>query len=164
MGKYTRTGRFRSRFELNISRQIVDAGAKWKYELFIFPYYSITRYKMLCENCGPVKGLLRREYLPDFFLSNGVVIEAKGRFTSADRNKLRAIVKQHPKLDLRIVFQYDAKLSKTSNTRYSEWAEKEGIPWAVKKIPEEWFLHSDQAFPANKKRWRALFPANPEIK
>ena len=36
-----------------------------------------------------------RTYTPDFVLQNGIIIETKGRFTSADRRKHIEIKKQH---------------------------------------------------------------------
>lgn len=76
--------------------------------------------------------------MPDFALTNGVLIECKGRLTAADRKKLLLVKKQHPRLDLRLLFQFDNKLSPRSKTRYSTWAEKNGFEWAVGSIPRGW--------------------------
>ena len=82
-----------------------------------------------------------RQYTPDFLLeSSGVVVECKGRLTVADRKKLVLVKKQYPRMDLRLLFQFDNKLSPRSPTRYSVWATKHGFPWAVGAIPEEWLL------------------------
>lgn len=43
-------------------------------------------------------------YTPDFILKNGIVIETKGHFVSADRQKHLLIKAQYPQLDLRFVF------------------------------------------------------------
>ena len=45
-----------------------------------------------------------RTYTPDFELDNGIIIETKGLFSSADRRKHIEIQRQHPKLDIRFVF------------------------------------------------------------
>ena len=45
-----------------------------------------------------------RTYTPDFVLDNGIIIETKGIFDSADRRKHREIQRQHPELDIRFVF------------------------------------------------------------
>ena len=45
-----------------------------------------------------------RKYTPDFVLSNGIIVETKGRFVSADRRKHQEIKKQFPDLDIRFVF------------------------------------------------------------
>ena len=158
--RYKRTGRFRSNFELLISKQLNDYGAKWKYELVKYPYYSPSRNTIVCENCGPCNGLLLRHYLPDFFLSNGVVIEGKGRLVASDRAKLEAIRRYHPDLDLRILFQYDRKYNARGD-RYTDWANKANIPSAVGTIPVDWLQHSDQEFP---RTWRrTLFPPPSEL-
>ena len=49
--------------------------------------------------------LAYRTYTPDFVLTNGIIIETKGMFTAADRRKHLAIKRQHPKLDIRFVFE-----------------------------------------------------------
>ena len=60
---------------------------------------------------------------PDFFLPNGVIIEAKGFFKPSDRRKMLAVKEAHPELDIRFVFMRDNTLSKSSKTTYSMWAE-----------------------------------------
>ena len=45
-----------------------------------------------------------RTYTPDFVLDNGIIIETKGIFDSADRRKHREVQRQHPELDIRFVF------------------------------------------------------------
>lgn len=80
-----------------------------------------------------------RTYTPDFILSNGIIVETKGRFVSTDRMKHRAIRKQYPHLDIRFVFSNpNAKLSKASNTTYAQWCKRYGFLYATKVIPEEW--------------------------
>jgi hypothetical protein len=80
-----------------------------------------------------------RTYLPDFVLTNGVILEVKGRLTSADRVKHLLIKAQHPELDIRFVFQVDNKISRVSTTRYSDWCDKHGFQYCFIDIPEEWF-------------------------
>lgn len=81
-----------------------------------------------------------RTYTPDFLLlSNGIIVETKGRFVAADRRKHIEIKKQHPELDIRFVFSNsNAKLSKASNTTYAQWCDKHGFLWGQKTIPMEW--------------------------
>ena len=79
-----------------------------------------------------------RKYIPDFMLSNGIIIEAKGRWTVHDRKKIILVIEQNPKLDLRMLFQRDQFLNKGSKTKYSVWCEKRGLKWAVGKVPDEW--------------------------
>ena len=79
-------------------------------------------------------------YTPDFFLTNGIVIETKGRFTALDRKKALAMVEQHGQIDYRLLFMRDNRLSRSSKTRYSQWAKKHSIPYAIGRVPAEWFL------------------------
>ncbi len=80
-----------------------------------------------------------RHYTPDFVLPNGIVVESKGIFDSADRAKHLLIKEQHPDLDIRFVFSNDkAKISKGSATTYAIWCGKYGYQYARKEIPKEW--------------------------
>jgi hypothetical protein len=79
------------------------------------------------------------KYTPDFNLSNGIVVETKGRFLTPDRQKHLLIKKQHPGIDIRFVFSNSrAKISKSSKTSYAMWCEKHGFMYADKTIPESW--------------------------
>ena len=79
-------------------------------------------------------------YTPDFILPNGILIEAKGLFETADRKKHLLIKKQYPHLDIRFVFQNPKNtLYKGSKTTYSDWCKKYGYQYATKLIPAEWF-------------------------
>lgn len=78
-------------------------------------------------------------YTPDFQLPNGLIIETKGLFDTADRQKMKLIKAQHPGLDIRFVFSNAfAKIAKKSPTTYAKWAETNGFPWAHKEIPKAW--------------------------
>lgn len=67
-------------------------------------------------------------YTPDFFLENGIIIESKGVFSTADRQKMIQVKKQHPNLDIRFVFSNSkTKLSTQKDTRFRAWAKKQGI-------------------------------------
>ena len=81
----------------------------------------------------------QHNYLPDFKLPNGIIVETKGRFVLADRKKHKLIKEQHPELDIRFVFSNSkAKISKGSKTTYAMWCEKLNIPYADKTIPQSW--------------------------
>ena len=83
--------------------------------------------------------LRNRTYTHDFVLGNGIIIETKGRFVSDDRRKHAAIKKQHPKLDIRFVFESSRrKLSKGAKTTYGQWCEKNKILFYDRIIPEDW--------------------------
>jgi len=86
-----------------------------------------------------------RSYTPDFILENGIIIETKGRFVSADRRKHKEIKKQYPDLDIRFVFSNSrAKLYKGAKSSYSDWCEKEGFLYSDKTIPEEWITEENK--------------------
>lgn len=78
-------------------------------------------------------------YTPDFVLPNRIIIETKGRFVTADRQKHLLIQAQHPHLDIRFVFSNpNARLSKLSSTTYANWCAKHGFLYAARSIPPEW--------------------------
>jgi hypothetical protein len=80
-----------------------------------------------------------RTYCPDYILPNGIIIETKGRFVTADRQKHKAIMTEHPDLDLRFVFSNpNARISKTSTTTYAKWCDDHGFLHAAKLIPLSW--------------------------
>lgn len=81
----------------------------------------------------------KRKYKPDFPLSNGIIIETKGRFTLEDRQKHLWIKEQYPQLDIRFIFSNSrAKISKGSRTSYAEWCNINGFKYSDKTIPKEW--------------------------
>ena len=83
--------------------------------------------------------LKTRTYTPDFILPNGIVIETKGRFVTADRQKHKAIMAEHPRLDIRFVFSNpNQRISKTSKTTYAKWCEDHGFTYAAKLVPRSW--------------------------
>ena len=116
---------YRSGFEHRVAQQLTAAKASFDYE----PKDEVIEYE--------VHEL--RKYLPDFRLNgSGVIVECKGRLTAADRKKLKLVKTQYPKKDIRLLFMYNNKLNPRSKTRYSDWADKHGFPWALKDIPEDW--------------------------
>ena len=114
---------YRSGLEDRISEQLKELSVQFKYEEFKIKYEVNES----------------RTYTPDFELPNGIIIESKGRFVSADRKKHLLVKKQHPHLDIRFVFSNSrAKISKGSKTSYGDWCDKHGFLYADKLIPEEW--------------------------
>lgn len=95
-----------------------------------------------------VQPLVYRKYTPDFILENGIIIETKGEFKTADRQKHKMIAECWPYLDLRFVFSNPhMTISKRSKTTYAMWCDRHGFKWAHKLIPEQWI-----AEPINKAR------------
>jgi hypothetical protein len=103
----------------------------------------------------------KAKYTPDFVFTkrNGqfMFVETKGRWTTADRTKMKHVLASNPGVDIRMVFQNpNQRLSKTSKTTYAEYALKLGIRHVAKKdIPAEWLgecLKSGES-PINTKRF-----------
>jgi predicted nuclease of restriction endonuclease-like RecB superfamily len=106
----------RNKFEQKIQKQLRKAHATFSYETVRVPY------------------ILARNYIPDFILSTPmgrVFLECKGYFRAEAKAKMAAVKKQHPEMDLRIIFY-------AKNEKNIKWGEKLGIPWAIGKIPKEW--------------------------
>ena len=82
-------------------------------------------------------------YTPDFYVTTRsgkvIIIETKGRFVTADRQKMLLVKEQHPDLDIRFVFSNpNTRISKKSQTTYAAWCEKHGFLYVAKVAPEEW--------------------------
>lgn len=115
---------FRSGLEEQEAQALGDRGVPFRYESFKVSY-RIER---------------NANYTPDFLLlSNAIIVETKGRFVSADRQKHLLIRKQHPDLDIRFVFSNpNARIAKKSKTTYGAWCDKNGFKYAGKTIPDSW--------------------------
>ena len=114
---------YRSGLEDDISEQLRKLDVPFKYEELKIKY-QVNEV---------------RTYTPDFELPNGIIIESKGRFVSADRKKHLKVKEQYPKLDIRFVFSNSrGKINKGSKTTYAMWCDKYGFKYADKEIPEKW--------------------------
>lgn len=99
-------------------------GVEVEYEGFTIPYVRPPR---------------KTRYTPDFLLPNGIVIETKGRFLAADRQKHLLLRAQYPDLDIRFVFSNpNVRLSRTSKITYGGWCEKHQFLFAANDVPDEW--------------------------
>jgi hypothetical protein len=122
---------YKSGLELSVSDQIQSTEYPLNYETETLNYIVPERLA---------------KYTPDFVFTkkNGTLmyIETKGRWTSADRLKMKHVLQSNPGIDIRLVFQSPTqKISKASKTTYEDYAKKLGILHVAKKtIPEEW-LH-----------------------
>lgn len=106
----------RNRFEKKISQQLKKRKVSFKYESEQIPY------------------VLARHYKPDFIVTTPtgkIYIECKGYLRPEHKSKLVAVKRQHPSIDLRIVFY-------ASKKEYIKWAEKHGFKYAIGLIPKEW--------------------------
>lgn len=115
---------YRSGLEEDVDGALKNAGIDGEYEQHKIEY---------------VQPATKHKYTPDFRLPNGIFVETKGRFVTADRKKHLLIKDQHPELDIRFLFQNaNNRLSKKSKTTYAQWCKKHGFLYAEKVIPVEW--------------------------
>ena len=115
---------YRSGLEERIAEQLDKLGIEYQYEEVKLKY---------------IKPASEHIYTPDFVLPNGIIVETKGRFLMADRQKHILVRKHNPTLDIRFVFSNsNARISKTSRTTYASWCEKNGFKYADKTIPQAW--------------------------
>jgi len=115
---------YRSGLEVRNAQRLDENGHDYDYEPFKLPFVQ------------PAKP---RTYLPDFVLPNGIIIDTKGRWETADRQKFKMIVEQHPALDIRMVFSNpNQRIGKASPTTYAIYATRLGLPFAKEFIPQAW--------------------------
>jgi hypothetical protein len=115
---------YRSGLEGTVADQYKAAGEPVEYEKYSLRYTK------------PAK---EHRYTPDFVQRNGIVVETKGRFVTADRQKHLAIQACHPHLDIRFVFSNpNQKIGKKSSTTYAMWCEKHGFQYAARLVPTAW--------------------------
>lgn len=124
---------FRSGLEGRISQELTSSGVAYSYESEAISYLK------------PAKN---SKYTPDFIITHRpdgtekerpLIIESKGRFLTADRQKHLLVKDQYPHLDIRFVFDNpNQRISKQSNTTYAMWCEKNGFKYAKKSVPQEW--------------------------
>ncbi len=108
--------KLRNAFEKKIERQLKRAKSVFTYETEKIPY------------------VLAGHYIPDFIVTTPLgklYIETKGYFRPEHKRKMVAIRRQHPNLDIRLLFYARTK----ANVR---WAERYGFKYAFEKIPSEW--------------------------
>lgn len=119
---------FRSGLEEKIALVLTNLGVPYEYE------------KLKLRYVVPEKA---HTYTPDFVLPNGIIIETKGLFDTADRQKMKLVKAQHPALDIRLLFSNaNARIAKKSPTTYSKWCDTNGFPWAHKEIPPSWLAEA----------------------
>tara|TARA_R100000458_G_scaffold10191_1_gene8098 strand:+ start:324 stop:695 length:372 start_codon:yes stop_codon:yes gene_type:complete len=118
------TSKFRSKLEQDIADLLKELGVSYEYESTKVPY------------------TIQHHYNPDFILPNQVYLEAKGYWSAEDRRKIKAVKRDNPDLDLRMVFQAPFNtISKKSKTTYAQWCERHDIPWTSwANIPLDWLI------------------------
>lgn len=136
----------RSKFERRLAKKLDDMGVRYKYEEFSYEFDEpVKQRKARCLDCDSTNLVRSAWYTPDFFIYGAggklvSVIEAKGRFTAADRRKMVAVREFHPELvdKLHMVFMRDNKIHKNSTTTYSMWCEDNGFDYAIDEFKKEW--------------------------
>ncbi len=106
----------KNKFEEKIGNQLKKARSKFKYESEKIPY------------------VLSRHYIPDFIIETPlgkIYIECKGYLRPEHKSKMVAVKRQHPNLDIRLLFYSASK----ANMR---WAIKHRFKYAVGTIPKDW--------------------------
>ena len=123
-----------------VRREALKHGYRSGLEHKISEYLKLLKHKYEYESIKiEWEDLTYRTYTPDFILKNGIIIETKGRFLTADRKKHLCIKKQQPSLDIRFVFTNSrSKLSKGAKSTYGEWCIKHGFRYYDRIIPEDW--------------------------
>jgi len=117
--------KYRSGLEVSIAKQLKKLKISFDYEKLVILYTKPAQFS---------------KYTPDFILPNGIIIETKGRFVVADRQKHLFIRKQYgKKYDIRFVFYNSkSKINKKSKTTYAKWCEKNNFKFFDKIIPIKW--------------------------
>ena len=116
---------FRSGLEELVAKQLNELSVNYQYEELKINYIKPIEYST---------------YTPDFVLPNGIIIETKGQFVTADRKKHKLIKEQFGnKYDIRFVFSNpNQTIGKKSKTTYADWCNRFGFKYAQEKIPKEW--------------------------
>lgn len=121
---------YRSGLEEKIAQELASLGVSVSYE----SKDAVITYK---------KPESTHKYHPDWVLPNGIIVESKGRFLTADRQKHLLIKKQFPKYDIRFVFSRSkTPISKGSKTTYADWCIKNDFIFADKSIPLAWIAEA----------------------
>ena len=121
---------FRSGLEVRVANELKAQGVSFTYEE---------------QKINYIKPQRESTYTPDFVIGT-LIIETKGRFMVADRQKHILIKNQHPELDIRFVFSNPKqKISKSSKTTYAMWCEKHGFLYAKESIPKQWLNEAQQS-------------------
>lgn len=111
----------RSGFEEDVAKLLKRNKISFKYETMHLDY------------------VVSRTYTPDFIIGD-IIVETKGRFTSADRTKMLKVKEYNPQYEIRLWFMRDNWLTSKKKSKYSDWAKKHGFKYHVGlTLPKKWF-------------------------
>lgn len=119
--------RFRSGLEKKVALGLQGLGVTFDFEPGYIEYIKPARV---------------HKYLPDFICGD-IIIEAKGRFEAADRQKHLLIRETHgtPEEggpDIRFLFQNpNQKINKRSKTTYAMWCDRHGFRYGTLQTLED---------------------------
>ena len=108
--------KLKNKFEKDVEDQLKRSGLKFEYE------HEKVAYILACH------------YIPDFVVetpTGKLYIEAKGYLRPEHKRKMCAVKRQHPNLDIRMLFY-------SANKDYIRWAVRNSFRYAIKTIPKEW--------------------------
>lgn len=138
MAERSTVNAYRSKYEAKVAFHLTQLDIPFTYEGVDVPYFKRFRGGF-CENCDGSSVAALRKYVPDFHLPNGIVIEAKGKFTGENRTKMLEVIESNPRLDVRMLFMANNWLTRKKKSRYGDWCDRHNINWAVgPKLPQEW--------------------------
>lgn len=108
-----------------------------KFEFTLHDQFKRSKLQFGYE-AAKLQYVLRGVYTPDWVVYKDkqrtkvkFVVEAKGYFRREQKRIMAACKKQHPKLDMRIVFYRYRKAD-------IKWAEKHGFKYAIGRVPKDW--------------------------
>ena len=117
--------KYRSGFEDSMATLLRGLRVDFKYE----DKSRVLPYEIPASN---------HKYYPDWVVGN-MILETKGIWEKADREKILYVLAQHPGLDLRMVFQKpNTPIYKGSKTTYANWCDKKGIKWGTMADVPNW--------------------------
>lgn len=135
---------YRSAYEARFAQWLESQKIKYEYEKHEVTYLQKVP-RCVCQDCQSTDVKKVRTYLPDFYLPDyNMYIETKGRFTSEDRSKMKAVCESNKDLDIRMLFMADNWISTKKKSKYTDWCTSKGILSAVGvKLPKEWLSETD---------------------
>lgn len=127
---------YKSNFEKRVGKGLSSKKMEFTYEKESFEYTDkLRKNRTSCADCGSTNVVSTRSYTPDFFLDNGTIIEAKGKWTADGRR----IAKNFP--EVKLLFMRDNRLSKHSRTHYTDWCAQNDIDCHISykgEVPARW--------------------------
>jgi len=133
--------KLRNTWEKTIEQQLIKLGVPYKYEPYKLSVTVPSRRSNLYCTCGNTSLIEKQTYLPDFIVNKEIIIEAKGRWSTESRHKMKAVNEQCKDYKLYMVFMRDNVLRKGSKTKYTDWCKENNIEYSIGQVDKEWFKH-----------------------